>query len=576
MKTYLPAASLVALFLSACSTAQAPLHGSTPKLGALSQIEEAHLPKVKLTPNIVFGVLASEIAIQRGGAASAAPTYLSLAQETTDPRLARRAAELAYSTGDLTLADKALETWENLAPDSEEAHQQRAFTLLRAGRLPEAEARLLQELKQAEPSRAATIFMRLIPLLSRQADHVATFESVKRLALVHSQLPEAHFAVAVAADSAGDQETVQREIALFERIAPAWDLPILWRLDALRRQQPEAALDFIRGAVKARPKASEALLLAGPRLLIGQKEYALAQKGFELVLQRYPQQPDALYALGILDLREKRFAEAHAHLTAALAAGYQDRDFLHLTLGDVSESLKSDQEAMRWYGEVGSGSRHYVQAQLKLAALEGRQGLVQKAIQRLNALDDKALMGGAPEGILLKAQLLRDSGDLAGAYRLLSVGLKRYPGEGVLLYERALIGDRLGRVTAAEADLRRYLRHQPQDAQGLNALGYMLSNRTQRFAEAKKLIEAALLAEPNNPMIEDSMGWVLFKMGRAQAALPYLQRAYQALPDPEVAAHLGEVLWKLGQRDEARRIWAEAVAQDAKNEVLNQTLRRYP
>ncbi|MBX9726934.1 MAG: hypothetical protein K2X09_06680, partial [Rickettsiales bacterium] len=107
MKTYLPAASLVALFLSACSTAQAPLHGSTPKLGALSQIEEAHLPKVVLTPNIVFGVLASEIAIQRGGAASAAPTYLSLAQETTDPRLARRAAELAYSTGDLTLADKA-------------------------------------------------------------------------------------------------------------------------------------------------------------------------------------------------------------------------------------------------------------------------------------------------------------------------------------------------------------------------------------------------------------------------------------------------------------------------------------
>lgn len=175
---------------------------------------------------------------------------------------------------------------------------------------------------------------------------------------------------------------------------------------------------------------------------------------------------------------------------------------------------------------------------------------------------------------MLQSQLAREAKQYGKAYELLSKALQRMPKAPELLYERALVSDNLGNIGNAERDLKLVLKEKPGDAQALNALGYTLTNRTGRHQEALGYIEKALKSEPDNPIILDSLGWAQYKLGRLEAALKTLQKAYALLPDPELAAHLGEVLWKLGKKDEAQAVWDKALAESPEHDVLRETMRR--
>lgn len=579
---------LLVLLLSACAATRQPEPTAAPASpevvadsapnddgtdeasAAKADAPDPKLPKVELDRHILFGVLAGEIAAQRGAAGASAVTYLDLARQTRDPRLAQRAAEFALFSGQLKVASEALALWVEIDPDSETAREQLLITLLRAGKLAESRP-LVEELLRREPARAGAIFVQLARLTALQGDKKGAYELIQQLAERYPELPEARFAVLAVAADLGNEAVVEQEFDRLARIAPKWDLPVAWQTDRLRRNDLNAAIAFLKKELERRPEAGLELKMAYPRLLVGAKRFDEARRAFEALLQAQPKNAELLYGSGLLALQQRDLAAAKRHLEAALAEKHPEADFIRYTLGQLAEEQNDVPTARRWYEAVGQGAQ-YLPAQGRLAELDAAAGSPDAAIARLQKLE---VSGNSHiQVVLAQSQIARDAKRYDLAHALLSQALQEEPGTPELLYERALVADLLGNLEGAESDLRAYLREKPDDPQGLNALGYTLANRSTRYQEALGLIEKALQAEPDNPMVLDSMGWVLFKLGRLEPAREHLQRAFTASPDAEIAAHYGEVLWQLNRRDEAREVWKKATGSESGLQMLKDTVHR--
>lgn len=539
--------------------------------GEPAKPEASRLPNVALTPEILYGVLAGEIAAQRGEAGSAGVTYLDLARQTRDPRLAQRAAEFCLLSGQLKEATQALRLWMELDPNSLPAREQLFIALMRGGRLAESQP-LIEELLRREPARAPAIFVQLARLSSRQDGGSAdAYRMVAELAAAYPNLPEARFAVLAAAADNNDQAAVDREFDRLAQIAPQWDLPVAWQVDRLRRKDIHAATVFLQRELARRPQASLELRIAYPRLLVGAKRFPEARAAFESLLTSQPNNPELLYATGLLAYQMRDLDTAVDRLQRALENQYPEADFVRYTLGQIAEDRHEASIAEQWYGKVAPGAQ-YLPAQSRLAILEAGRGNLDAALSRLDALGstEKEKVSVA----LLQSQLAREAKQPQRAYELLSKALRQQPHAGELLYERSLVSDILGNAGNAERDLRAILKDKPDDVEALNALGYTLANRTTRYREAYGYIDKALKAEPGNPVIQDSMGWVMYKQGKLDAARKYLEQAYKAMPDPEVAAHLGEVWWKLGRREDAQQLWDKELEAHPGHEVILETMQR--
>lgn len=561
-------AALLASVLSACAVTSAP----APVAQAPAPAPEAAYPKLALSNDILFGVLASEIAAQRGAAAASAPTVLALAQRTRDPRLARRAAEFALTANRLDEAIRALKLWQELEPASDNAQYQLIAALLRAGRLSEATPGVQAQLA-ARPHEAPQVFMHLAGLLSRQPDKAGAYAMMKTLLAPYPSVAEGHFALMITAQEAGDDAMAQAEMATLATLAPAWDYPVGWQVERLRQTSPEAALALLERELARRPQAGLELRLSYPRLLVMVKRYDAARDAFVQLSNKYPHQPEVAYAIGVLSYELKDYEEAERSLRDALALGYREPDFVRFTLGQMAEERKLPQEAVNWYEAITSGPQ-LPQAQSRLAVLEAEDGKLDAALARLERLADMQNTP-RPARVLAQAQLARNAEQPDRALAILSAALAKDGNVAEWRYERALLLDDRERVAEAERDLRAYLKLKPKSAQGLNALGYILANRTSRVREARELVSRALKLDPDNPMILDSMGWVEYRSGKLEAALRYLQRAHHLMPDPEIAAHLGEVLWKMGREAEARELWARSLEANPDSDIIRRTQQRF-
>jgi tetratricopeptide (TPR) repeat protein len=267
----------------------------------------------------------------------------------------------------------------------------------------------------------------------------------------------------------------------------------------------------------------------------------------------------------------KDYATAEKSLRRLLDMGYRDPESLRFTLGQAAEEQKKWDEAVRWYGSIQQGEQ-VLPARLRIAQVIARQGKVQEARAYLRTLD-----ASGPQGVqvlITEAQLLRDANQPREAYELLGKALKAQPEQPELLYDQAITAEKLERFDVLESSLRKLIRIKPDYAHAYNALGYSFADRNLRLPEARKLIERALELSPEDYYIIDSMGWVLYRMGDLQAAAEHLRRAYAGRPDAEIGAHLGEVLWQMGERAEAQRVWQEALKSHPENETLQKTVKR--
>lgn len=545
-----------------------PAAGAVAK-PAVEQIVKAQpdYPRQPLTPDILFKFLVAEVAGQRGAILIAQSTYLDLARQTRDPRIARRAAEISLFARDQAGALEAARLWATAEEGSERAQQMLAALLLNEGKVGEAEP-ILRTLLKEDPARG---FLHLPSLMGKMQDSGAALNLVVRLAADHPGLPEARYAVAQAAANAGRFDEAIAALKEADVQRPGWEAAALMHAQLLAKTSRADALVFMREFLAAHTGARE-MRLAYARTLVNANQFAEARTEFTRLAQDFPRNAEVGLAAGLLSLQMGDANAARDLLTQTLEYNPRDPDTVYYYLGQVAEQMKQPDVAAAHYAEVKTGN-YLVSARARQAALLARAGRAEEAGRLLAATRGE---NDAQNVRLIQAhaELLRDSKAHAAVFEMLSEGLKRYPDSANLLYDRAMAAEKLNKLDVLEADLRRAIVLRPDDAQAYNALGYTLADRTDRLAEAVTLLDKALSLAPDDPYILDSVGWAQYRAGNHARAQEYLERAYKVRPDPEIAAHLGEVLWARGQREEAGKLWQTALQAHPQNEVLLETLRR--
>jgi tetratricopeptide (TPR) repeat protein len=559
-------AALLCVPLAACAQNIA-VEPATP----IPPASGAALPGQELTEPLLYEFLLGEIALQRGSAGLAAQTYLDLARRTRDPRVARRAVEMASFARMQSLALEAAQLWQETEPGSARALQTVTALMIGARRVEEAEPYLLK-LLSAQGTNAANGFMQLGRLLNPNPDKAANLKVVRRLAEHFPQLPQAHFAVAQAAYVANQDGVAIEEIRRAVALRPDWEAAVVFEAQILQRRAPGEAVKRLGDYLEKHP-ASREVRMSYARALAGDKRFDEARAQFEKLLADSPGDADATYAVGLLAFQLKDYDSASRYMKQLLGSGYRDPNQVRYVLGQVAEERKAWPEAIDWYRQI-KGGEHAMAARLRTAHALSKQGKVDEARAYLRAVSADN-QEQRVQLIVAEAQLLREANRVREAFDMLGEALRAQPDQPDLLYDIALTAEKLDRFDVLETNLRRLIELRPDHAHAYNALGYSLADRNQRLPEARKLIERALELSPDDHFIIDSMGWVLYREGDLKAAIDYLRRAYTGRPDAEIGAHLGEVLWMNGERAEAERVWRETQNNHPENEVLLKTLKRF-
>ncbi|MFL6658810.1 MAG: tetratricopeptide repeat protein [Massilia sp.] len=538
---------------------------------------EAGLPKVVLTKDMLFRLMKAELELQNGQWQGPYMTMLGLAQQTRDPRLAQRAADIAVAAKQTGEATVAVRLWRELAPTSEEASQYYVGLALLSDDLDEVGRIFAQRLKDAgSAARGATMYQ-VQQYLLRAHDKAAADALLVRLLAPYQDTFEAHVLLAQSAAGRGDQPGALAHAKAAMALRPDAEIGIL-TLAQITTDQDE--VDRLLAAFLAANPGSREVRAAYARVLVGQKQFDAARKQFALMLADQPENSGTLYALGILSMQLNDNAGAERYFERFMAVADKDggaeRDpgRVLLILSSLAEDRGDLVSASRWLAQVDEEDPgNYFAAQLKRGQLLAAQGDLAGAEKLFAALKTDEPLQQA-QIVAARAQLLRQAGDSEGAFAVLADGAKRYPLNPDLLYDYALIAEKTGRMDIMEASLRAVIEQAPDNHHAYNALGYSLAERNVRLPEALALIDKALKMAPGDPFIMDSMGWVQYRLGNLDAAEANLRQAYALRNDADIAVHLGEVLWHKGRKADAQKLWRDARARDPKNDTLKSTLAR--
>lgn len=535
------------------------------------------LPAVGLSEELMFRYLSAEIALQRGNAFAAYATMLSIARSTHDPRLARRATEMAINGSLPTEALKAARVWHDVAPHSEEASQVLLSLQLQSGRIDEAKQSLATLLSGSTATTLPLAIGNVQRLLSRIPDRTRAAALLKELLEPYRDALDARLALAQMAMVSGDRGAAMKEIRDALAKFPSSEIAALM-LVQITEDKAEAS-KILSDFLKKNPKARE-VRLAYSRMLFEQGKVADAKKEFQILLQQAPNDQTALYALGLLSAQVNEMADAEKYLSTYIGNlnGQPDRERdatqALMVLAQIAEDRHDDAAIFQWLEMVPAvGQSGAVNAIIKRAQLTSKTGKLDEARKLLNEAD----VNNDDERVKLiigEAQLLRDAGKLAEAMQLIDDAIELYKNNVDLLYELSMLAEKNQQFDLMESTLRKVIQLAPDSQHAYNALGYSLADRNIRLQEAHDLIKKALALAPEDPYIMDSMGWVEFRLGRLERAEELLRRAFAIKADPEIAAHLGEVLWMRGREEEAKRLWRRAGGEDPKNDTLKNTLKR--
>jgi tetratricopeptide (TPR) repeat protein len=525
----------------------------------------------ELNEPTLYELLLGEIAQQRGDYALAAKTYLELARRTGDARIARRAVEVANQGKLPDLALEAAKTWQEIEPQSPAALQVVATLLVSAKRVDEAEP-YLEKLLTSEGVDLERGFMQLNRLLAGNPDKAANLRVVRKLAAKHPELAAAHLAIAQAAAAAADDKSALASARRAAELRPEWEAPAVMEAQVLQKRSTSDAAKRLAQFVEKNPNSREGRLNYA-RALILDKRVPDARKQFETLLAANPGNTDLIYTIGLLAFQLKDYAVAEDNMKRLVGnANYRDADGARFLLGQIAEEQKQWPRAIQWYEEIQEGE-HALPARLRTANAIAKQGKVDAAREFLH----KVSADNPDQQVqitLAEAGLLRDANRNKEAFELLAEALKAEPDQPELLYDFALTAEKLEKYEVLEQKLRKLIEVRPEHAHAYNALGYSFAERNMRLPEARKLIEKAIELAPDDYFIVDSLGWVQYREGNLKGAAETLRRAYGGRPDAEIGAHLGEVLWMLGDRGEANRIWQESLKSAPDNETLQKTIKR--
>ncbi len=542
----------------------------SPPQPAHAEAPPPPLPDIELTPELLNKVLLADVAIQRAQYDVAVELYRELALGTRDPRLAERATRVALFARDMESARQTGAVWLELDPSNIDARQIMTALYVKSGDF-DAALDLLEGLLAESSRDDHDRYMLILRLLGREQDKDGARELMERYLERHPDDVAGLYAYAQLALRDGKTDAADSASTHLLEIKPDWTPAIVLRTRILQAtNRGEEALDYLRSVVE-RQGDDTILRAALGRMLLDAGKYAEAQEQFEEILEREPDKVDILFLAGGVALQLQQLDRAERHFRRLYELGERQNESAFF-LGDIEERKGNIDAAIEWYDKVRGGASQ-LDALGRSALLQARRGDVEGGLAHLASANPRS-DAQRVQLILIEGEILREVGRYQDAFDVYSQGLERYPGHPSLLYARAMVADKLGRLVVVEHDLRAILERQPDHVEALNSLGYILADRTDRYEEALGYIERALELRPDAFHIMDSYGWVQYRLGNFEEAVRWLRRAIDKQFDPEIAAHLGEVLWVMGERDEARSVWNRALEVQPENQIIMDVRRR--
>ena len=563
---------LLGLTLAGCAsltgTEEAPAKSETVAAGEKTE-PQPPVEYADFEPETLYLLLSAEIAAQRGRYDITLVNYLKAAKQSRDQVVIERAMRIAQSLNGDNAQKQLAELWLDIDPDNLQAHRISAIQAVKGNDLQTAihhMERIMDQGGDADFDSLAALAANLPP--EQQQELLALYNEMSDR---HPDTPELEYSIALLLKVTGQpQQALDRLEPLLQENAN-FQPAIILKGDLLyQTDQKSSALDYLLTNTRRFPGNRQMGTLYG-RMLINEGELQAAQDEFNRLVKRYPDTPGLRLSHALVALENGQTDLARQELTQLAEQGHHTSE-ANYYLGRIEDQASNTEQAIGYYQSVEQGN-YYFPALARASSLLAENGQLEDAIDRIRRLRE-ANPRQAENFWLLEVNLLLDQEQQQQALSTATEALEEHPDNIEIRYARAMLYDGIGQPAYAEADLKHILEQEPENAVALNALGYILTTRTDRLREARGYIEKALRLDPDNPAILDSMGWVLFLEGQLEPALEPLSRAWAAFPDPEVAAHYGEALWMNGAEEQARIIWQEGLEQDSNHEVLRETIDR--
>jgi tetratricopeptide (TPR) repeat protein len=542
-----------------------------------------------MTAELFYEVLVGELQTRSGDLGDGYELVLDAARRSPDNRLFRRAVEIALQarSGDNALA--AARAWKDAMPESSEARRFELQILIALNRIGDTLEPLRAEIAATPEAERPALMMALARGYSQAADKkqaMTVFEQGLADELKNPATGGAAWVAAGRLRLAAGQAAGALDAALKgQEMSPSAEGPALLALELIDPSRPRA--EAIVKRYLEDPKAQIEIRIAYARALAGGGRHADAIAELTALTEARPELPEPWLLLGGVQAQARQDAAAQASIRRFISLldgqggqdGPSDREAAkrrlsqaYLLMSQLAERRDDFAEADGWLARIDDAG-DLPNVQMRRAALLARQGKLPQARELLRALPERTA-DDKRQKLLAEVQLLREAGQYQAAYDLLRQASAASPDDADLLYDQAMLAEKIDRLDEMERLLRRLIELKPGNQHAYNALGYSLADRKVRLNEAKTLIQKAVQLAPDDPFIADSLGWVEFRLGNTAQALRILEEAYKRRPDPEIGAHLGEVLWAAGKRDRALAVWKEASLADAANETLQETLKR--
>jgi tetratricopeptide (TPR) repeat protein len=520
--------------------------------------------KTAIDPDVLYMLLAAELAGQRGQYGIALEGYMEVAKRVSDPRFAERAAKIAMYMKDDKKTDEAVSLWLIQDPENLTARKIAALSALRSGN-KQAAVDHLNVLLKADPAGFEKSVLELANILQKDGKADFIYEVLDAVSLENPDQAAVYFVQSLLAMQMKDSALAEKKVQQALNIQPDWDDALIFQAQiAVFSGDFNKAKTLLRNTSAKYPDDNKIKKLLA-QVLIKTAEYEAAGEVYKGIVSANPKDIESQIALALVYLQLGKDGKAE-DIFKALLEQPEWQSQASFYLGKIEEKREHTKKALVWFDKV-TDEPFVFESAISAVSLLIKDKEFDEAGLRLNLMQDR-FPKQKLRIILMQAGLFSQREQYEKAFNLLTDALAGYPDQKDLLYTRALMAERINKPDVLEADLKKILVKYPDDAEALNALGYTLLDHADRYAEAEKYLQHALKLQPNEAVIMDSFGWLQFKLGKLGQALDYLERAYAKQQEAEIAAHLSEVLWALGRKEEARKLFSKAIKNAPDDEYL--------
>ncbi len=568
-------AVLITMFLVGCASVQEkePDHPVKELKKERVKKEKVVVPEkvTAITPEVLYLLMTAEIAGQRKQYGVALEGYLQAAKHVDDPQIAERAAKIGLFLKDTKKTDEAVSLWLKRDEKNLSARKIAILSALRGSDKDNAVKHLGKVLKD-DPAGFEPTIMEVLQILEKEGNTEFVSDVMEEVSVQHPNQSGVLYVQALLAGQLKRQDVAITKVNAALAVQPDWEKALILRaqLAAQKGDLGLAKKDLNRVLEKNPENERVQKMLA--QILVKEENFDGALQIYQKISEANPEDGDAQFSMALVYLQQEKDDEAIDVLESLVNKPGWDAP-ASFYLGRIEYKKENYNKALVWFDKVTQGPFEYEASMVAISMLL-KQKEYAEAESRIEKIAKK-FPKQKSNTQLLKAELYSSQKDYQKAYDVLSNGLKEFPGQRDLLYTRALIAEKLDKLEVVEKDLLQVLQQDPNDANALNALGYTLADRTDRYEDAEKYLLRALKLKPDEAVIIDSLGWLRFKQGKFKEALDYLESAYEKQAENEIAAHIVEVLWAMGKKDEAKNLFDKVYKKAPDDEFLLKTQRLF-